>query len=91
MAIWTDLKREANFIGGAWVAADSGTSEPVTDPATGEIIGTVPDLGAPESTKARQTRSQSRDRSSPTRASGAWFAMPSVRPDKRRAVRPEVG
>ena len=38
-----EYKRETNLIGGEWVGADSGKSMEVTDPATGEVIGTVPD------------------------------------------------
>lgn len=34
---------ERAFIGGAWVGAASGASLPVDNPATGAIIGTVPD------------------------------------------------
>lgn len=39
------------FIGGNWVAARSGETRPVHDPATGEEIGTVP-LGGAEDTAA---------------------------------------
>ncbi|QIB34817.1 NAD-dependent succinate-semialdehyde dehydrogenase [Ancylobacter pratisalsi] len=49
---WADFKREANFIGGAWVGADSGATIDVTNPATGEIIGTVPDSGTAETARA---------------------------------------
>ena len=44
--------REANWIGGEWVAADSGTTIEVTDPATGKVIGTVPHAGAAETERA---------------------------------------
>ncbi len=46
------FKREANFIGGEWVASDSGAVLQVTDPATGSLIGTVPDSGAAETRRA---------------------------------------
>lgn len=36
---------ERAYIGGAWVGAASGASVPVDNPATGAIIGTVPDCG----------------------------------------------
>ncbi|MBB2893837.1 NAD-dependent succinate-semialdehyde dehydrogenase [Flexivirga oryzae] len=36
------------FIGGAWRDADSGARIDVTDPATGELVGTVPDMGRDE-------------------------------------------
>lgn len=38
------LRHEAGFVDGAWV--DAETRIAVTDPATGEAIGSVPDLGA---------------------------------------------
>ena len=47
----TELIRRANFINGQWTAA-TGTQLDVTDPATGELIATVPDSGAPEALAA---------------------------------------
>lgn len=44
--------REANFIGGAWVQADSGATVDVTNPATGLKIGTVPKSGQAETRRA---------------------------------------
>ncbi|ADH90642.1 succinic semialdehyde dehydrogenase [Ancylobacter novellus DSM 506] len=49
---WSDFKREANFIGGKWVGADGGGTIEVTNPATGEVIGTVPNAGAAEARRA---------------------------------------
>ncbi len=49
---WSDFKREANFIGGQWVGADGGGTIDVTNPATGEVIGTVPNAGAAEARRA---------------------------------------
>lgn len=46
------LQRERNLIAGAWVEADSGAAIAVTNPATGEIIGTVPNCGASETRRA---------------------------------------
>ncbi len=40
------------FIDGEWVDAQSGTSFPVLNPATGERIGSVPDGGAADATAA---------------------------------------
>ncbi|HWC22426.1 MAG TPA: NAD-dependent succinate-semialdehyde dehydrogenase [Flexivirga sp.] len=40
------------FIAGAWRDADSGAAIDVTDPATGELIGTVPDMGRAECREA---------------------------------------
>lgn len=46
------LKREANLIGGDWVGAETGATLPVTDPATGEEIGRVPNSGRNETKRA---------------------------------------
>jgi succinate-semialdehyde dehydrogenase/glutarate-semialdehyde dehydrogenase len=46
-----ELFREACFIGGRWLPA-SGASIAVDDPATGEVIGRVPQLGRPETRDA---------------------------------------
>ncbi len=40
------------FINGEWVDAHSGATFEVTNPATGEVIGTVPDGGASDATAA---------------------------------------
>jgi succinate-semialdehyde dehydrogenase/glutarate-semialdehyde dehydrogenase len=47
-----EFKREAAFVDGQWIAADSGKTVTVTDPATGETLGTVPDCGRPETARA---------------------------------------
>ena len=46
------LFRQANHIGGKWVEADSGRTTPVRNPATGDVIGEVPALGAAETRRA---------------------------------------
>ncbi len=46
------LFRQAALIGGEWVDAASGAQVPVTDPATGAVIGSVPDLSAEETRAA---------------------------------------
>lgn len=46
------LIREAGLIGGQWRGADSGAVVAVSDPATGETIGTVPDMGGAETRAA---------------------------------------
>lgn len=50
----TDSKlfRQQCFIDGAWVDADSGETVDVTNPATGEELGTVPKAGAAETRRA---------------------------------------
>jgi len=45
------LFREACYVDGAWIQAKSGTVQ-VDNPATGEIIGSVPKLGAAEARAA---------------------------------------
>lgn len=51
MSFETLLKRQA-YIDGAWIDADDGGTIPVTDPATGDEIGTVPRMGAAETERA---------------------------------------
>ncbi|MGH8736271.1 MAG: NADP-dependent succinate-semialdehyde dehydrogenase [Burkholderiales bacterium] len=46
------LFREQCYIDGAWVAADSKKTFPVDNPATGETIGSVPDMGVAETRRA---------------------------------------
>lgn len=41
------FQRNLNLIDGAWVEADSRQSIDVTNPATGAVIGTVPNSGTP--------------------------------------------
>ncbi|HTO78690.1 MAG TPA: NAD-dependent succinate-semialdehyde dehydrogenase [Methylocystis sp.] len=45
------LRRDA-LIDGLWVEADGGVRFPVQDPATGETLGDVPDMGAAETRRA---------------------------------------
>ncbi|KQZ13828.1 NAD-dependent succinate-semialdehyde dehydrogenase [Mesorhizobium sp. Root554] len=44
--------RQANLIDGEWVQADSGKTIDVTNPATGQKIGTVPKSGGAETRRA---------------------------------------
>jgi succinate-semialdehyde dehydrogenase/glutarate-semialdehyde dehydrogenase len=46
------LFRESAFIGGDWVQAASGATIAVDDPATGAVIGTVPDCDAADTQQA---------------------------------------
>ncbi|HEX2256525.1 MAG TPA: aldehyde dehydrogenase family protein, partial [Afifellaceae bacterium] len=46
------FKREANLVGGDWIGADSGATIEVVNPATGEVIGTVPNCGRTETRRA---------------------------------------
>ena len=52
MADYRTWLKEANAIAGAWVGADSGKTIDVTNPATGEVIGTVPNAGRAETERA---------------------------------------
>jgi len=60
------LKKEAVFIAGEWAGADSGETIEVTNPATGEIIGTVPNCGRAETARAIEAA---------YRAFGSWKKM----------------
>ena len=46
------LFRQQCYIDGAWADADSGDTIDVTDPATNEVLGTVPKMGADETRRA---------------------------------------
>lgn len=52
MSDYSGLLKESNLIGGQWIDADSGQSIPVSNPATGETIGHIPDSGASETNRA---------------------------------------
>jgi succinate-semialdehyde dehydrogenase/glutarate-semialdehyde dehydrogenase len=67
------LFKQACYIDGAWVAARSGSTISVDDPATGDIIGVVPKLGAEETRAAIDA------------AARAWPAWRS-KPAKERAA-----
>ncbi len=40
------LWRQQGYVDGAWVDVDSGRTAEVTNPATGEALGTVPSMGS---------------------------------------------
>ncbi|WP_428561606.1 MAG: NAD-dependent succinate-semialdehyde dehydrogenase [Solidesulfovibrio sp. DCME] len=69
MSAKPELLREACFIGGEWVAADGGEAIPVTNPATGETLGTVPKCGRPETARAIAAAAE---------AWPAWRAMTAI-------------
>lgn len=52
MSDFNGLLMQSNLIGGAWAGADSGETIDVTNPATGEVIGSVPNCGTAETEKA---------------------------------------
>jgi succinate-semialdehyde dehydrogenase / glutarate-semialdehyde dehydrogenase len=49
------LLRQQVYLAGEWADADSGATVPVTNPANGEQLGTVPMCGAAETTRAIQS------------------------------------
>jgi len=59
------LLRQQCYVDGAWIGADAGGTIDVTNPATGERIGTVPNVGAAETRRAIEAAS---------RAFPAWAA-----------------
>jgi len=46
------LFRQRAYINGTWLDADSSATIPVTNPANGEVIGSVPDMTAAEAARA---------------------------------------
>ncbi len=48
----SSLLRDACYIGGEWVAADSGAAIKVDNPANGGLVGSVPNMGAGETKRA---------------------------------------
>ena len=47
-----ELLQSLCFINGAWVAADNNATSAVLNPATGQVIGQVPEMGAVETSRA---------------------------------------
>ena len=47
-ALW----KERGFVGGQWIAADSGQTTEIRNPASGDVLGTVPNMGAAETRRA---------------------------------------
>jgi succinate-semialdehyde dehydrogenase / glutarate-semialdehyde dehydrogenase len=46
------LWKEQGFIGGEWLPATSGQTTDIRNPANGEVLGTVPNMGAAETRRA---------------------------------------
>lgn len=42
----TELFQQQAYINGQWLAAQSNATVPVSNPATGEEIGTIPNMGS---------------------------------------------
>ncbi len=51
------LLRQKAYVNGAWCDADDGATLPVTNPATGQLLGTVPRMGAAETRRAVEAAS----------------------------------
>ncbi|SEB25256.1 NADP-dependent succinate-semialdehyde dehydrogenase [Variovorax sp. YR216] len=47
-----ELFRQRAYLDGRWCDADSGSNFAVTNPATGDVLGHVPDMGAAETRRA---------------------------------------
>ncbi|MEP2531399.1 NAD-dependent succinate-semialdehyde dehydrogenase [Shimia sp.] len=58
MTSFNDFLLESNLIGDSWSAADSKETIDVTNPATGEVIGTVPNCGTDETNRAIDAASE---------------------------------
>ncbi len=54
MTDYSKFLKESNLTNGSWHAADSNSNIPVTNPATGEVIGSVPNCGTAETERAIQ-------------------------------------
>ena len=52
MSDFNGLMMQANLVGGDWIAADSGGTIDVTNPATGVVLGSVPNAGTDETMRA---------------------------------------
>jgi len=70
----TSLFRQQAYVDGKWIDADNGASFEVTNPATGEVIGTVPDLGSAETRRAIEA------------ANNAWPAWRAKTASERSAI-----
>jgi succinate-semialdehyde dehydrogenase / glutarate-semialdehyde dehydrogenase len=69
-----DLFRQANYIAGQWVQAESGKTIAVRNPATGEVIGQVPAMGREETRRAIEA------------ANAAWPAWRAMLAKERAAI-----
>jgi succinate-semialdehyde dehydrogenase / glutarate-semialdehyde dehydrogenase len=75
------LFREQCYIDGAWVDADARKNTPVHNPASGEVLGSVPRMGAPEAKRAVEAAERAwpawRDKTAKERAAilRKWFEL----------------
>ncbi len=68
------LFRDQAFIAGGWVAADNGATVEIRNPATGEKLAAVPDMGAAETRRAIEA------------ANAAWPAWRALTAKQRGAI-----
>ncbi len=54
------LFRQQAYLNGAWVDADNGETLTVTNPATGDVLGTIPKMGAAETERALEAAEEAR-------------------------------
>ena len=47
------LFRQQAYINGTWLDADSNATIEVTNPANGDVVGSIPDMNAAETARAR--------------------------------------
>ncbi len=52
MTSFSNMMQQSNLIGGTWTGAESGDKTPVTNPASNEVIGYVPNCGVEETNRA---------------------------------------
>lgn len=64
-----DLRKNAAFVAGEWIAADNGAKIAVSNPADDAVLGHIPDLGAAEVTRAIAAAAE---------AFPAWRAKPAM-------------
>jgi succinate-semialdehyde dehydrogenase/glutarate-semialdehyde dehydrogenase len=75
------LFREQCYVDGQWVDADSRKTFPVANPATGAVLGAVPDMGAAETRRAIEAANRAwpawRDKTAKERAAilRKWFDL----------------
>ncbi|KAI8493706.1 Succinate-semialdehyde dehydrogenase, mitochondrial [Branchiostoma belcheri] len=52
---YSSLLKDRAYVGGQWVSATSGETFQVTNPSSGEVLGSVPDMNAGDATNAIRT------------------------------------
>lgn len=68
------IERSGGFIAGQWVGAESGATLPVHNPATGEHLADVPNMGAAETNAAIESASAALNAESPLEERAQWLS-----------------